>query len=170
LDLEGYHPARSQVEAILDATPPKNATQVRAYVGMLNHYGKFLPHFSRDLKPLFDLTSKGAEFVWTTACQEVFELSKKKLLSHQLLVPFDGNRKVLVSSDNASPYGVGCVIAHEFVETLPSGQTRVVEKPVAFASCTLSPAQQRYAQIERGVIGSAVCAPKILQVFVWSSL
>jgi len=128
LDLEGYHPARSQVEAILDAAPPKNATQVRAYAGMLNHYGKFLPHFSRDLKPLFDLTSKGAAFVWTTACQEAFELSKKKLLSHQLLVPFDGNRKILVSSD-ASPYGVGCVIAHEFVETLPSGQTRVVEKP-----------------------------------------
>lgn len=52
---------------------------------------------------------------------------------------YDPNKPIIVASD-ASPYGVGAVMSH-----LVNG----VEKPVLFASSSLSPAEKNYSQLHR---------------------
>ena len=49
--------------------------------------------------------------------------------------------KALIISCDASPYGVGAALSHQFSE----GN----EKPIAFASRTLAPAERKYAQLEK---------------------
>ena len=57
-----------------------------------------------------------------------------------LLVHFD-ERKPLVLAVDASPFGVGATLMHVF----PDGSQR----PIAFASKTLSKAQRNYSQLDR---------------------
>ena len=45
INKEGLRPIESKVEAIRDAPRPTNTTQLRAYLGMLNYYGKFLKNY-----------------------------------------------------------------------------------------------------------------------------
>ncbi|XP_060859984.1 uncharacterized protein K02A2.6-like [Metopolophium dirhodum] len=72
-------------------------------------------------------------------CQEVFEKSKILLLQNQVLEIYDQKKPIVVCADG-SPYGVGAIL---------SQVVNGVEKPVLFASSSLSPAEQKYSQLHR---------------------
>ena len=42
----GLHPTRDKVAAIQQAPTPQNSTELRAYLGLLNYYSKFIPNLS----------------------------------------------------------------------------------------------------------------------------
>ena len=92
------------------------------------------------LAPLYELLHKNTKWYFGASQKKAFEESKKLLQSSQLRVHYDPTLPLLLQCD-ASPYGVGAGLSHR----LPNGD----ERPVAFASRTLAPAEKRYAQIER---------------------
>lgn len=49
MDKHGLHATPEKCKAIMDAPVPKDVTQLRAYLGLLNYYGKFLPGLSGKL-------------------------------------------------------------------------------------------------------------------------
>ena len=51
----------SRVEAIKDAPKPKDVSQLRAFLGMLNYYHRFLPDVATVLEPLHKLLRKGSK-------------------------------------------------------------------------------------------------------------
>ncbi|XP_046383599.1 uncharacterized protein K02A2.6-like [Ischnura elegans] len=139
ISAKGVCPISHKMKAILEAKVPQDVSQVRSFVGMLNFYHRFLPNLSSLLKPLYDLVKKDATWEWTFECNQAFGKCKELLLGHPLLVHYNPKYPIVVSAD-ASPYGVGAVLSH-----LIDG----VEKPVIFASSTLSSAQQNYSQLDR---------------------
>ncbi|CAM4647097.1 unnamed protein product [Lepidochelys kempii] len=66
------------------------------------------------------------------------------LLNSEVVTHFDPSLPLQLACD-ASPYGVGAVVSH----IMPLGQ----ERPIAFASHTLSKAETNYAQIEHEALG-----------------
>ena len=54
----GLHPSEEKVRAIVDAPVPKDVTQLRSFLGLLNYYGKFLPQLPSTLAPLYALLQK----------------------------------------------------------------------------------------------------------------
>ena len=75
---------------------------------------------------------------------EDIDAAKKLLTNSPVLVHYDHALLVRMAAD-ASAYGIGAVISHVFSNS--------EEKPIAFSSRKLSPAEVNYAQIEKEALG-----------------
>ena len=51
IDANGIHPLEDKVRAIHEAPIPQDITQLRAFVGLLNYYGKFIPQVATPCGP-----------------------------------------------------------------------------------------------------------------------
>ena len=58
INKEGIKPSASKVQAIQEAKTPTCLSELRAFLGMLNYYSKFLPNLSSLLAPLYKLLQK----------------------------------------------------------------------------------------------------------------
>ena len=140
IDAKGIHTTPDKLQAIVDAPSPQNVTELRSFLGLLNYYGKFISQSATIMHPLNALLCKNVKWRWTPQCQESFEQAKRALSSSSLLIHYDPALPIRLAAD-ASAYGIGAVIAH----VLPDGS----ERPVAFASRTLTSAERNYSQIEK---------------------
>ena len=137
---EGVRPMMSNVQAVLEAPQPKNVSELRSYLGMLNYYQNYLPDLATKTESLHQLLRKGSVWVWGKEQLISFNETKKMLCSAPILVHFNPQLAIVVHAD-ASPYGVGAVLSH----VMEDGS----ERPVCFASRTLSPAERNYGHIEK---------------------
>lgn len=140
IDKEGLHTMHTKVAAIVEAPTPKNVHELRAFLGLINYYGKFIPQLSTVAHPLNRLLGKNVLWKWDKSCQQAFGMLKAKMASTEVLAHYDQQLPLRLDCD-ASAYGVGAVLAH----TYPDGS----ERPIAYASRTLSSAEKQYAQIEK---------------------
>ena len=137
---DGLHKMPTKVDAICQAPVPQSVPQLRSFLGLVNYYAKFLPNLSTTLHPLNALLQKGIAWKWTTACNQAFECVKQQIASDRVLTHFNPKLPLRLASD-ASPYGIGAVMSH----IMPNGE----ERPIAFASRTLSAAERNYTQIDK---------------------
>ena len=140
IDAEGLHPTAEKVEAMKRAPCPRNVTELKSFLCIINYYGKFVPGLATTLAPLYELLRKRATWIWADSQRRAFRKAKQALSSSSVLVHYDSQRPILLHCD-ASPYGIGAVLT----QVLEDGQ----ERPVAFASRSLSTAEQNYAHIDR---------------------
>ena len=80
---DGIHVDASKVEALRQAPPPTNVSELRSFLGMLNYYGKFLQNLSTLLHPLNELLKAGQKW------NEVFEEAERQLTTAPILVHYD---------------------------------------------------------------------------------
>ena len=153
---EGISPSPEKVKVIKNAAPPENVTQLKAYLGMLNYYNPYLPNLSALIESLYRLLKKGTTFHWNTEQEKAFAESKALLYNAALLTHFDPLRSIIVSCD-ASPYGIGAVLAH----VMDDGS----EKPVCYISRTLSPAERNYAHIEKEGLAIVFLVKSFISIF-----
>ena len=57
-------PLRSRLEAIQNIWPPTTPKGCRSFAGMVNFVCMFCPELQKLLKPIYNLTTKGRQFVW----------------------------------------------------------------------------------------------------------
>lgn len=85
----GLKPTKEKVEAILKAPEPKNVGELRAFLGLLNFYAKFLPCLAETLEPVHKLLRKENQWNWSQECKESFQCCKKLLCSDAVLELYD---------------------------------------------------------------------------------
>ena len=154
---EGLQPTDEKIRAIRDAPAPRNVSQLKSFLGLVNYYGKFLPHLSSTLSPLYSLLQKQTKWTWGDSQRQAFQEAKAQLTSDCLLVHYDPDKELFLACD-ASPYGVGAVVSHR----MEDGQ----EKPVAFASRSLVPAERKYSQLDKEALAIIFGVKKFQQYLI----
>ena len=65
LSATGIRPLPAKTHAIQHMQPPTTPKQVRAFLGLIGYYRKFIKGFTKIIKPLFLLTRQQVKFEWT---------------------------------------------------------------------------------------------------------
>ncbi len=112
---------------------------------MVNQLGRFLPNLAEKDKVLRDLLSKKNHWYWGTEQQAAFDQLKTELSSTPVLALYNPNSALKISAD-ASSFGLGTVL-------LQKSDARW--SPVAYASRSMTPTEQRYAQVEKEALAAA---------------
>lgn len=136
---EGMSPDPSKVEAIQQLQPPKNVSEVRTIVGMVNYLARYVPDVSKTMQPILELMKSDVLFTWGSAQQNAFDEIKKLLASDRVLAYYDMTRATYVAADSSS-YGIGAVLLQDFDGSL---------KPIAYASKSLTQSERKWAQIDK---------------------
>ena len=114
--------------------------ELHSFLGLVNYYGNFVSNHVSLLHPLHQLFRTEIRWMWTRECQRSFDNAKARLMADPVLNHFDPKLSLCMTGD-ASQYGIGAVILH----IMPDGSVH----PTAYASCTLSSAEKKYAKVEK---------------------
>ncbi|KAL1480922.1 hypothetical protein MTO96_050635 [Rhipicephalus appendiculatus] len=110
---EGIYPTAEKIKAVRDAPEPSNITELRAYLGLLNFYGKFLRNLSTVVAPLYELLQKDHKWKWTQQCKKAFEETKEMILNSEVLAFYDVTKPIGLSCDS-SAYGLGKAYSYSY--------------------------------------------------------
>ena len=135
----GIRPNHQTTEAIRNAPTPKNALEVRSFLGLANFCSRFIQDFSTIGYPLRQLTRKAVQWGWRSEHQRAFDNLKNALTSTHVMAHYDPTAPSQLRVD-ASPVGLGAILTQT-----QDGET----KPIAYASRTLTSVETRYSQTER---------------------
>ncbi|PIO69170.1 reverse transcriptase [Teladorsagia circumcincta] len=130
INADGRRPDPAKVESIQRMPVPKDVSQLRAFLGLVNFYGTFVRELHNLRAPLDALAKKDATYMWSSECQSCFDRIKKTLKSDLLLAHYDPTLPLIVAAD-ASNYGAGAVLSQRFSDES--------EKAVYHASRALTP-------------------------------
>ena len=107
ISAEGLYTEGSKVQALVSAPEPQNVGQLRAFIGMVNYYGKFLPDLATVLSPLYQLLQESVRWTWGRKQREACHHVKEQLRSGKVLTHFSEQLPLILVCD-VSPYGLVC--------------------------------------------------------------
>jgi hypothetical protein len=109
---EGISVDPEKVKAIMEWPVPKNAHEVRSFMGLAGYYRRFVEGFSKIAKPITTLQCKGVRYEWTEECDSAFIELKRLLTSAPILRVSDMEKDFTVCTD-ASKQGLGAVLMQD---------------------------------------------------------
>ncbi|XP_028172425.1 uncharacterized protein K02A2.6-like isoform X2 [Ostrinia furnacalis] len=142
-----------KIKPIVNLLPPRNVSELKSFLGMINFYGKFIKNLSFHLSPLYDLLRKGKHWHWEHIHDRCFKLVKRLLIGADVLVHYDESRELVLTCD-ASAHGLGAVLAQRGAGA---------ERPVAYASRALTRAEINYSQIHKEALAIVFAVKKFHQ-------
>ncbi|KAK4474285.1 hypothetical protein MN116_000373 [Schistosoma mekongi] len=140
---KGITPIPGAVEAIKNYPLPNSFKKLRRFLGLINFYRRFLPHFAHIAQPLTDLLKgRSRSLNMTETAIKTFEQLKEMLSSATLLSRRDTNAPLALMTD-ASDTAVGAVL-----QQFTNGQW----EPLSFFSKRLNISQTRYSTFGRELL------------------
>ena len=131
--------------------PPNDKQGVQRFCGMANYLNSFCPNLSPTIKPLFELTQNGHEFIWSTTHQTAFDKAKHLIANAPCLAYFCAHKPTTLQVD-ASQGGLGAALLQ------PDQDGKL--QPVAYSSCKMRPNEEKWAQIEKECLAIVAACDK----------
>ncbi|XP_055542786.1 uncharacterized protein K02A2.6-like [Wyeomyia smithii] len=157
IDASGLHKSDKHIAAVRDAPRPSNPDELQLFLGKATYYNSFIPNLSARSRCLRDMLLKDS-FEWNPERVAAYEDIKSALVSPKVLMQYDPALPLLLATD-ASKSGLGAVLSHRLSNGL--------ERPIAFASRSMSPTEQRYPQIDKEAL-AIVWAVKIFFYYLYA--
>ncbi|CAH2265776.1 jg7961 [Pararge aegeria aegeria] len=102
-------PSPSKVEALSRSLPPTNLKQLRQFNGLAGYFRRFIPNFSSQMIPLYNLTKSNSKWEWTAEHERTRSNIINYLTSAPLLTIFQEGHPIELHTD-ASAMGLGAVL------------------------------------------------------------
>ena len=156
ISAEGNLPDPAKLEAVSKIQPPTTTTELRAFLGLVGYYRRFIDHFASRASPLHNLLRQENTEGWTEECQASFEDLKQSLLQPPILKRPTPAGQFILQTD-WSGKAVAAVLCQ---------QQEGREHPIAYASKALTPAERNYSASE-GECLAVVWACKYFRQYLW---
>lgn len=157
IDKFGLSKNKERIESVLKAPIPQDVSELRAFLGMVNYYSKFIENFANKMVPLYHLLQKNVKYEWSTNCQDAYEEIKRDITSDKVLVHFNPKLPIVLTTD-ASNKAVAGILSHVYKNN--------DLRPIAFVSKALSKAEQNYSTIEKEALAIVFCVTKLKQYLI----
>lgn len=131
----GMSPEFKKIEAIMKMSEPTSVKELQRFLGMINYLSGYLPNMSEKCANLRKLLKKHCLWSWENVHQREFDNLKQLICNSPVLKFFDVNSPIVLNVD-CSQFAAGACLLQE-------------NKPVAYASKSLTETQRRWAQIEK---------------------
>jgi len=137
--IQGRFPEQGNVDKILNWPHPKTVTEVCGFLGTAAVSKLWIYDFARIARPLYDLTKKGVDFIWTDDCTNAMERLQDLVVNAPGLRPIDysSTNNVILAVDS-SVIGVGYILSQ-----IGDDNKRY---PSRFGSITWNEVETRYSQ------------------------
>jgi hypothetical protein len=136
---KGIRMSDDKLQGLREWRKPTNVKQVRMFLGTVNFYHDFVPHYSDIVAPLTDLTKKDAPWNWTARHDKAWDQLMSLLRNDVFLAAFDPEHPVILETD-ASDVAYAGVISQ-----LSNGRYR----PILMYSHKFQDAETRYSVAEK---------------------
>lgn len=152
----GVKPNPDKISAVMKYPIPKSTKEIKAFLGLLGYYRRFIQNFAQLTKPLTKCLKRGAKIEHSNEFIQAFENSKQVLVNHPILQYPDFTKPFILTTD-ASNIALGAVLSQGIIGS---------DKPIAYASRTLSETEQKYSTIEKELLG-IVWATKYFRPYLY---
>lgn len=139
---EGLRPNDDKITAVLNYPLPKTETEIKSFLGLVGYYRRFIKDFAKITQPLTSCLKKRNKIIIDQKYIDAFNKCKE-LLTHAPLLQYPDYEKPFILTTDASNVALGAVLSQGQISS---------DKPIAYASRTLSDTESRYSTIERELL------------------
>ncbi|XP_038052821.1 uncharacterized protein LOC119725487 [Patiria miniata] len=131
----GIRPDPGRIEDIHSIPTPQDKEDLQKFLGLITYVSAYIPNLADKAATLRDLLKKNVPYLWQDDHQAAFEALKYSITTEACLQYYNPEIHTVLEVD-ASQKGLGACLLQN-------------NRPIAFASKSLSPAQANYSNIER---------------------
>lgn len=153
---EGIKPNPEKIKAIRKFPIPKTQREIKSFLGLLGYYRKFIQNFSNITKPFTECLKKGRRIRFDERYVKAFETCKDLLTNDPILQYPDFSKPFNLTTD-ASDFALGAIL---------SQGTIGADKPICYASRTLTDTELNYSTIEKELL-AIVWATKYFRPYLF---
>ena len=136
---------------------PKDAKEIKQFLGLTGYFRKFVPRFADISRPL---TKKDKKFEWTPACQKSFDLLKETLCGEPVLKYADTSKPYTLYTD-ASKFSWAGVLT-QLHTTVINDKSTTTDHPVAFVSGLFRGSQLNWAALTKEAFAIYMSVNKLI--------
>ena len=95
----GVRPDPEKVKALENLPPPKNRSELKSFIFMMQSNSDFIPHFSKSISTVRELLNSDKHYKWAETHQKVFNNVLDKFEKETLLSYFDISKPTFIFTD-----------------------------------------------------------------------
>lgn len=145
LNEKGIRPIHDKIESIRNFRQPQTKSELKSFLGLVTYIGGSIERLAEKTAVLRELTHGNVKYIWGKAHEEAFQYLKNDIAENVRTRGFFDNSRTTVVYTDASPNGLGAILAQRFRNETNSTN----EVTIACAAKTLTPTEKRYPQTQR---------------------
>jgi len=144
---DGVKPDPKKIHAVKNFPIPRNAKNIKQFLGLAGCYRRFIADFSKIAKLLTELLKQDAEIIWKEPQSQAFNQLRETLCTQPILQYPDFTKPFIITTD-VSGFAIGGILSQGIIGK---------DLPISYTSRLLNTAEKNYSTIEKELLAIVYC-------------